>query len=145
VVPSIRKATDDDALDQLGRGAVDPRKVALVPPDAPDLPAGPRTFAAAGSKNVSPDHVRVTVPGGTGGWLVLADAYSPHWRAKVDGHSVKLRPTNYAAMGVPLPPGRHTVDFQLSHTGFNIGVAITLASLAGMGLVLLRARRRRPR
>lgn len=145
VVPSIRKASDDAALAQLSRNQVDPRQVALVPRDAPDLGDGQRTFVPADAKNVSPDHVRVSVPGGGGGWLVLAAAYSSQWRAKVDGHSVKLRPTDYAAMGVPLPPGRHTVDFELNHTGFNIGVAITLASLAGMGLVLLRARRRRRR
>jgi hypothetical protein len=144
VVPSIRKESDAAALGELNRGQVDPRQVALVPEDAPDLPPGQRTFAPADVKDVAADHVRVTVPGGTGGWLVLANAYSGQWRAKVDGKAVKVRPTNYAAMGVPLAPGRHTVDFELSHTGFNVGVAITLASLLGMGALLLRARRRRP-
>jgi hypothetical protein len=144
VVPSIRKVSDSDALGQLGKGQVDPRQVALVPPDAPDLPGGQRSFAPAEVKNLSADHVRVTVPAGGGGWLVLANAYSGQWRAKVDGKGVKIRPTNYAAMGVPLAAGRHTVDFELSHTGFNIGVVITLISLAGMSAVLVRSRRRRP-
>jgi hypothetical protein len=143
VVPAIQSEPDGDALDILGRDGLDPRKTAMVPVGTPPLPAGQRTFAAEPAKEVSPDHVRVSVAGGGGGWLVLANAYSPQWRAKVDGHSVKLRATNYAAMGVPLTPGRHTVDFQLSHRGFSLGVGLSLASLLAMGGVLLRARRNR--
>jgi Bacterial membrane protein YfhO/6-pyruvoyl-tetrahydropterin synthase related domain len=145
VVPSIRPASDSDALGILSRGGIDPRQTALVPAGTPALPAEQREFSAAPAKEVSPDHVRVSVNGGGGGWLVLANSYSPQWRAKVDGHSVKLRPTNYAAMGVALPPGRHTVDFQLSHRGFWFGVVLSLASLAAMGGVLLVAWRRRRR
>ena len=145
VVPSIEGKSDSDARGILSRGGIDPRQTALVPAGTPALPAGRRAFVPAQTTEVSADHVRVRVAGGGGGWLVLANAYSPQWRAKVDGHSVKVRPTNYAAMGVPLAPGPHTVEFQMSHSGFWLGVGLSLASLAVMGGVLLGGRRARRR
>jgi uncharacterized membrane protein YfhO len=83
----------------------------------------------------APDQVRVRVPPGPGGWLVLADAYSPHWRATVDGRPARVRPTNFVAMGVGLGPGPHVVTFRLDRHSFWLGAVIS--GLALLVVVLL--------
>jgi hypothetical protein len=143
VVPATTRVSDEQALTTLSSGGFDPRRVALVPPGTPALPPGRRTFVPTRTESLGPDHTRVTVPGGAGGWLVLANAYAPQWRATVDGHSVPLRATDYVAMGVPIPPGRHTVDFELSRDGFNVGILLSGLALVGMAAALIVERRRR--
>jgi hypothetical protein len=145
VVPTTARVSDEQSLAALASGRFDPRRVALVPAGTPALPPRGRTFVAAQSKRLGPDHTRVDVPGGNGGWLVLADAYAPLWHATVDGRPVPLRATDYVAMGVPVPPGRHTVDFELSHTGFDVGVVLSCLALVGMVVATLVERRRRRR
>jgi uncharacterized membrane protein YfhO len=76
------------------------------------------------------EHVELTVPAGPPGWLVLANAYSPDWKATVDGRPIAVSPTNFAAMGIPVSAGRHTVQFYLSRTTYGLGGAISLVSLA---------------
>jgi len=56
---------------------------------------------------------------------------------------VPVRATDYVAMGVPIPPGRHTVDFELSHDGFNVGILLSGLALVGMAAALIVERRRR--
>ena len=115
----------------LERGGLDPRAAALVPVGAPRLAGGGR-WRAASADTSSPDRVRVSVPPGRGGWLVLANGWWRQWRAKVDGRPAKVYPTNYAAMGLPLAPGPHTVEFRVRRTSLTLGAAIS-----GAGLLLL--------
>ncbi len=143
VAPVARPLSDDDALALLERGGLDPRREALVP-EGEQAPAG-GAFRAARVEVLAPDHVRVHVPRGAAGWLVLANGYSPDWKAEVDGRETELRPTNFAAMGVPVESGTEVVDFRLDRTGLWLGAAISLIALACAGLLLVsgRARSRR--
>jgi hypothetical protein len=140
VVPAVRQLPDDRALAALASGQVDPRAQALVPPGV-EAPTGTE-FAPARVEQVAPDHVRVHLPQGAAGWLVLANAYHPNWTAKVDGKDADLEPTNHAAMGVPVEAGDRTVDFQLDRNGFYAGLAISLAALAAIAALIAMARRR---
>jgi hypothetical protein len=142
VVPDIRRLREDQARALLARGRVDPRRVALVPPgtEAPRSPPAAR-FREARVEQISPDHVRVRVPPGTAGWLVLANAYSPDWKAEVDGREVELRPTNFAAMGVPVSASARTVDFRLERGGFWLGAALSLGALLLAALLFSFSRR----
>ena len=136
VVPTTRALGDDPALAALAAGSLDPRRSALVPPEATTVPRGELArFRPARVEQPSPDHVRVHLPPGAGGWLVLANAYSSEWNASVDGRETELRPTNFAAMGVPVRASSRTVDFRLDHTRFWVGAAISLVALAGTGLL----------
>ena len=73
--------------------------------------------------------MRVTLGQGASGWLVLADAYAPNWKAKVDNENVEVRPTNDAAMGVPVPSSARVVEFYLDRTSLWVGVAISVLAL----------------
>ncbi len=137
IVPATRPLGYQQSLALLARGRLDPRLDALVPPGSP--PPGPlRAHAAIGAlryERVSPDHVRITLPPGASGWLVVADAYNPSWSASVDGHSTKLYPTNFAAMGLPVREGMHTVDLRYRRTGVWAGLGVSVAALLLMGLL----------
>lgn len=141
VVPAVRRLGDGAALAAVSSGRLDFRRVAVVPPGTPAVAGA--GFRPGQVEHLAPDHVRVALPPGAAGWLVLANAYAPSWRAEVDGREVKPSPTNHAATGVPVRAGARTVDFRVDRTGFHVGLAITLAALVATGALALRDRRRR--
>jgi hypothetical protein len=132
VVSNVRRTGYDEALSTLVRGGLDPRRDALVPPDAP---AGSGRGPLRPARVETPDsqHVHIDVPAGRGGWLVVANAYSPQWEATVDGRPARLYPTNFAAMGLPIAAGAHSVELRLDRTSLWAGLGISAVSL----LVLL--------
>lgn len=151
VVPRTVRLDDRRTLDLLARGALDPRRAAAVPPDAPatGVPtAASAAFRPLDARRLDPTHWRIAVPPGTHGWLVLADSFSNDWRGKVDGRDVKLYPTDYAATGLALRAGARTVDIELDRSRVHAGAAISLASLGAIAALIatgLAARRRRAR
>jgi hypothetical protein len=170
LVGATTRMSDRAALATLARGGLDPRRRALVPRDAPKPAAAARGFTPLSAHRVDPGHWRIEVPPrtarsksprlkgsdplsrgglGFGGWLVLANAYRDDWRARVDGREVRLYPTDYAAMGLPLPRGARTVDIELDRSDLHAGALVSAVSLlATLGLALtalVRSRRRRRR
>jgi hypothetical protein len=75
---------------------------------------------------------------------VLHVPRAPGWRAFLDGHPAPIREADLGAMGVVVPEGEHEVRWEYSPPGLRVGVALTLAGLAGC-LVLSLSSRRRPR
>jgi hypothetical protein len=148
LAPRTVPMTDGAALRTLARGAHDPRRAALVPPDAPRL-TGTGAVRPLRARRIDPAHWRIAVPPGAHGWLVLANAHRPEWRAEIDGDETELRPTNYAATGLRVPRGAHTVDIELDRGRLHAGAAVSaLAWLAILGIGAagaLGARRRRAR
>jgi hypothetical protein len=138
VVPATRRVDDARAVTLMARGGVDFRRVALVPPDGPAITATDSEFRPARVEQVTDDHLRVTVPAGPPGWLVVGNAYAPQWRASVDGRDVTVRPTNSVVLGVPISgQGEHVVDLRVSHRSFWVGAALSLITLATMAAVTL--------
>ena len=132
VVDSVLPTPEAETLEALRRSDFDAHREAVVPEDARIPGAAGRTPRSTQVEQISGDHVRVSLGPGGGGWLVLADAYAPTWKAKVDGDDVDVEPTNYAAMGVPVPRSARTVDFYLDRTSFWVGAAIS-----GVALILI--------
>ena len=73
---------------------------------------------------------------------MLANAYSPGWKAEVNGREAELRPANFAAMGVPVTSSTRVVDFRLDRSSFWLGATISLAALAFTALLAGLGRRR---
>jgi hypothetical protein len=135
VVDSVRRTSDAGALAAVQSRDFDPRREAIVPEASRILgpPGGPERSVAV--TQVSGDHVRVSLGRGGPGWLVLADSYAPTWNARVDGDEVDPKPTDYAAMGVPVSRSTRTVDFYLDRTSFWVGAVISLLALCAIGLL----------
>ncbi|MBA2451061.1 MAG: hypothetical protein H0V51_23865 [Chloroflexi bacterium] len=87
--------------------------------------------------DLATDHVRIDVPDGPGGYLVLADTYHRGWKARVDGAEAPVYLANFLFRAIGLPPGPHTVDFVFDPLSLRLGRAISLATLAFALLVAL--------
>jgi hypothetical protein len=129
VVNSVRQVPEAETIDELLTGGIDFRREAIVPEGSGIEESSNRSPRTARAVQVSGDRVRVTLGEGGPGWLVLADAYAPNWKAKIDDEDVEARPTNYAAMGVPVSSSARVVEFYLDRTSLWVGAAITLLAL----------------
>jgi len=149
VVPNARPSTDASSLAALEAGRLDPRRLALVAPGSRHITGPPAAFRPANARELGPDRLRVTVPAGRAGWLVVGNAYFPQWRAKVDGRTVPVRRTDYAAIGLPLSAGPHTVELVIGRDSFRFAAVISIVTivvlLAAAVLLSGRVRRRYPR
>ena len=73
-------------------------------------------------------------------FFVLAATYDAGWEATVDGAPVPARPTGLGQIGIELPAGEHELVLAYRERLLPVGAAVTLAALAGWGLLLLRLR-----
>lgn len=75
--------------------------------------------------------------------LLIRNVWDPGWRATIDGRPAPVLVTDYLLQGIPVPPGRHTVELRYDDpwVGYGLlGSALALAVLAAAALLL----RRRP-
>ena len=89
-------------------------------------PSGAR--AAAEVKDLSVNAVEVKLSGRGGGYLFLADAYAPGWRAYADGREVAIRPADVAFRAVALPREARAVVFRYEPAAFRVGLFAALAT-----------------
>ncbi len=94
-----------------------------------------------------PGRVVVALPDGDPGFLVLADAWWPGWKADVEMEDGTVRTVdplraNVAFMAVPLEQGARLVTFRYTAPLIGLGLAVSL--LTGAVLVWLGRRRGRP-
>jgi len=114
-------ATARGALATFTRPDFDPRRLAVRLDFLPAQSSPPPTEAvvlADGAARVElqrydDQRVTATVELPAPGWLVLADSYSSLWAARVDGRRVESPPLDLLFRGIPLPAGRHRVDFSV--------------------------------
>ena len=59
----------------------------------------------------SPQRVRVEADASCSGWLVLADAYDPDWRARLNGAQSEVHRVNFVQRAVRIPAGRSSIEF----------------------------------
>ena len=124
------------ALDTLlGPGFDRYREAVLVGfPDAPELRAlaeAPGTpFRPARIVADAPERVVVQAVADRPSLLVVADAFAPGWRARVDGQPARLWQTNYYVRGVLLQAGEHQVELRYRAPGFAAGVAVAAVAVA---------------
>lgn len=124
----------------------DPATDALLEsaPKAP-LPSSDRPAGGARITHYSGNRVTVEADAAAPCVLVLADAYYPGWRVRVDGVPAELFPVYTVFRGVVLAPGKHTVTFVFAPASFRVGLAVSTGALVIMGAwaCLRLARRRR--
>jgi hypothetical protein len=152
VVGEVVGLTEYDAVETVRRSQFpdgrlfDPRHAAIVDADSKPLPMrlspGRSSAAVAELQN---DRIVVDVTTEGAGFLVLSDAWYPGWQVRVDGMPATLYRADVALRGVPVPPGRHRVAFELVSTTWRVGVALSAAAVAAaLGLCMWPSRRRLP-
>ena len=70
-------------------------------------------------------------------YLVVAENWYPDWQVTIDGRRGQLLRGDYSLITVPLPAGAATVDLTFRSRLYELGRAITLASLALLLVALL--------
>lgn len=113
-------------------------------PRARGLTEDGRTVAVEYSRDES-ERVTLSITMPAPGRLELADQYWPGWHAIVDGRRARIVRSNHIFRSVPLPPGRHTVEFRYEPASTRVGVYLlcvgALAVAACMGKHLARRSR----
>ena len=115
------------------------------------LPSLPPGFSGAGAcdgqivwKRRAPEHLELDVATRQPCILVLSELNYPGWRATVDGAPAPILPADLIFRAVALAPGAHTVRFVYRPDSLILGAALSIGTLAlvGIGLLLLRVGRR---
>lgn len=123
-----------------------PRPVAYRPPRRHTALAGSTDSSSPQVRDEGPNQRRVTLPSGAAGWLVVSEAWDAGWRAEVDGRSAPVLRGDGGLIAVPLPAeGAREVLLRYRPRSVLLGLAISLAGLAGVLGLLWRGQMARPR
>ncbi len=136
------------ALDSLiapSRGD-DPALVVLTGDGVPSTPDRlPLQLSPCSFASYVPEHVRLDCDSPAGGYVTLVDEHAPGWTATVDGVHSPIVTADLLLRAVPVPPGRHRVDFTYRTPLLRAGLALSALSwLAWLALLWAEARRVMP-
>ena len=139
------------ALAAVTRAGFDARRTVVTEHPIPGLGAAGPTSGPAGTASLAGyrrERVRVRADVTRPGVVVLTDTDFPGWKASVDGHPARLERVDYLLRGVPVGPGRHTVEFRYEPASWRAGWILSGLTLAGLLVAVAvgaRAARRRRR
>ena len=154
VVNQIEWADDERAAELLADHSFDLDSTAVLFPGA--LEASD-TLAPAGKNQVllqriTPNRLQIQVVSEHGGLLVISENWMPGWQASkqhFDGAEITSVPleivrTNLTLLGMPIPPGEHTILLNYRPASVRYGLCISMATILLLGgLALWRKRKRR--
>lgn len=136
IVGEALKAKDEQVVRTLIDQRFDPRRLLLVPPDAPvgvtSLAAWPDTVPiAVRTTEVRPGAYRfeLDTPPARPVYLSVSENYYPAWKARVDGTPAPVVRAQMSLMAVPLPAGARVVELAFESGRYALGRAITVATL----------------
>jgi hypothetical protein len=88
--------------------------------------------------------IRIKASANQAGYLVLSEIYYPGWEATVDGKKVPILRGNYLFRVVPLDRGTHEVQLRFVSWPFRIGAIVSVLTLVGSLLFIVRKWRTGP-
>jgi hypothetical protein len=129
-------------LNRFLAGGEDPHRIAYVS-EGRGLPGSGERIQGGVHWLPGVNHsVRLQVQAPRAALLVLTDTWYPGWQATVDGMPVPIERVNWHFRGVYLEPGEHQVRFDYRPRGVVMGGVISLLTLFGLGLGLVKGRNR---
>jgi len=132
---AIFAATHPEALARLEQLGPMPDCVIITGEDLPADERLPGASSVVDVKDISPNAVEIDLGASGGGYLFLADAYAPGWRASADEWELPVRPANVAFRVVAPPQDTHKVTFRYEPDAFRIGLFASLLAAAALGAV----------
>lgn len=97
----------------------------------------PRSPGTATIREYGDQRVTVDTEAEQLSFLFLGDSYYPGWRAYVDGQEARIYRADYLFRAVPVPAGRHVVEFRYQPDSFAQGIWVSGASAGLLALGLL--------
>jgi hypothetical protein len=143
VVSGVRSVSDAEALRLLVDPAFDPVREVMLPPGSGTSPAASGLVGTAHVLWRRADALELEVDASTPGILVLVEAFSPGWRATMDGQPAEVLQANLLFRAVRVPTGRHRVAFNYRPPSVFRGAALSLAGLLA-SVVVWRGQGREP-
>jgi hypothetical protein len=145
VVGGSRVADEREAFESLADPSFDPAREVLLPEGRPR--SAPEAFVGTSRPlRVAPDRVTLETDTSAPGFVVLADAFDPGWRATVDGQPAAVHRANVAFRAVEVAEGRHVVEMVYRPRTVFQGLTLSAAALLlVLGVVAAGAPRGRPR
>ncbi len=93
-------------------------------------------------REARPDRLRIETVFESPGYVVVTDAYSPGWRASIDGRPTLLQRANVGFRAVLVPAGTHVVEMTYRPASIVAGFAVSaLAALVALATAAVRVRR----
>jgi hypothetical protein len=90
----------------------------------------------------SPEEIDVEVEAASRGVVVVAETPFPGWKATVDGSPARIDVANFSEMGILVGPGKHSVALRYRTPGLDLGLALSLGTVAAGLLALALSGRR---
>lgn len=142
---------DDELWHVPGRRVFDPGRLAWVEADDTQRKAlaGLSSRSADPSERVvvgrqDPCRVELTASLRSKGLVILADVFYPGWRLEVDGRPAEILRTNRMMRGAVVGAGTHTLVYTYEPVSLRIGLAVSVAGLAGLVALSLWSRNSPP-
>jgi hypothetical protein len=130
---SIRLGENVDRTLEQMRHATEFRTLGWIA--APDVPAHDRANGPGLLRTRrTPSGYEIDATMGGDGWIVISETAWSGWRAYIDGRRVKTQIANVAFLSVFVPVGQHRVRLTYLPRSFVIGRAISLTTLALIGI-----------
>jgi hypothetical protein len=141
VMRAFPTTSDATALEVLSQGLLDPGESTVLAPGVEPIPLpDPSADTKPGAVELirrGPARIEARVFDSSGGWLVLADAWYPGWRATVNGRDVPVARVDHALRAVPVGPGNSKVVFRYAPPSLALG-ALSSAVATLLALILIR-------
>lgn len=141
VLAAAAKVPEAQIVPVLMDARFDYNRVLLLPQDAPvdlpridTLPPPSRSRAVVTAWEPGAMTVRIDSAPTAGSWLLVSENWYPEWQAMVDGTPVTPLRGDGSLLSVPLPAGAKEVRFTFGRGFYNRGKALSLASLAVLGV-----------
>ncbi len=131
------------ALSAVSDGSFDPEAVVIVESLGGELlPASGGGGTAQAAPSRDPNRMTVDVDAQGPSWLLVSDVWYPGWEARLDGEAIAIRRGDYLFRAVPVPPGKHVVEFSYRPRSFLLGLILAAAGLMALAGASLWARER---
>jgi hypothetical protein len=80
------------------------------------------------------DRIELEVDSAAPGFVVIADAYHPAWRARVNGRAAEVLPADWALRAVGVEAGRSRVELEFRPPRILVGLVVAALGWAALGL-----------
>jgi hypothetical protein len=137
LVPEAVKVPDDQVLPTLLDQRFDPRRLLLVPRDAPvgrealdALPAAIDVPVTIREPQAGVLEAALGQPAPRDAYLYVAENWYPDWTATVDGRAAPVVRAQHSMMAVQVPAGARNVRLTFTAPSYTVGKGISLATLA---------------
>ena len=136
-------ASGPETTSALAKPEFDPRRSVFLPLEARSLVSVTNGAPAQNSVlRFSAHKVELEVQAGEPVLVVVAQSFYHNWRAYVGGKPTRLLRANHAFQAVEVPAGQHRVTLAYEDRLFYCGVVVSCISVAVLGVLWLRGRKR---